>query len=131
MKALLVGLVAAVICLAGAVGYLAWDKLEGEDTSEVDEPRYTVDEVISKVLGHEYEEHFGSTTFKRTVGEARNALLAEYHMAASYCAWYEKDGRWVVGIIKGCDEPEFSFHEDTGEVIPLSELGRRLMGLKR
>ncbi len=129
MKALLAGLLVVVICLAGAVGYLAWDRLEGEGGGEVDVPRYTRDEVISRVLGHEYELEFGSRTFKRTVGQA---VRLEYPTASTmYCAHYEGDGRWVVGVYKGCVQPEFSFREDTGEVIPLNDLGRRLMGLSR
>jgi len=65
MKALVAGLTVAMICLAGAVGYLAWDKLGTEDrspeaateeiTPTVDVPRYTQEEVTAKIMNYDFD----------------------------------------------------------------------------
>lgn len=146
MKALVAGLVLAVVCLAGAVGYLTWDRVAGEDTSSqptlvdclvvlaesmrgTDVPRYTEEEVISKVLA------YPSKRFGGTIGAAPEWLLYPSGTSATtYCAKYEGNHKWVVAVntrpvTDPCADPEFSFRENTGEVLPLNDFGRKLMGL--
>jgi hypothetical protein len=65
MKALVAGLTVAVFCLAGAVSYLAWDKLQQDDaspqsvieepTATMDVPHYTQEEVTAKVMNYEFD----------------------------------------------------------------------------
>lgn len=80
MKALVAGLTAAVICLAGAVGYLAWDRIEGEDrspgllaeeiTPTADVPRYTQEEVVAKIVNYEFDMERGGEIERLTVSHS-------------------------------------------------------------
>jgi hypothetical protein len=111
MKPLVAALTLAVICLAGAVGYLVWDR-EADDKSEpttrestssptetttaLDAPRYTEEEVVAKIMNHGFEfENYNGETERSTVQQSVNQTV---------CG--EAYGRYPVTLV------DFSYYVD-------------------
>lgn len=85
MKALIGVLILAVVCLAGAVGYLVWDRQADNDsepatsenissptetTAALDAPRYTQEEVVAKIMNHGFDFETNGETEHLTVTES-------------------------------------------------------------